>query len=119
MTNEIIEPKLLLLPGGKGTGGGNWLVNLAVGTVFLIKMKVPTPQHNQPKLPEPFDLQFCCVETKTPKLRGMRLTIGDHTGSKEVWVDPVVFSNTFILVEVLDEGVPWEDNSPEKLDLDP
>lgn len=110
LTEEIIQPKLLLLPGGKDSGGGNWLANLNVGAVFLAKPKMPTPQPNQPRHPEPFDLQFWCLEMKTPKLRGVRLSLTTSEGTKELWVDPVVFSNTFIHIETLDDGVPWEDN---------
>lgn len=118
LTEEIIQPKLLLLPGGKDSGGGNWLANLNVGAVFLAKPKMPTPQPNQPRPPEPFDLQFWVIVRKTPKLRGVQLELTTSDGAKELWVDPVVFSNTFIHIETLDDGVPWEDDSNERLDLD-
>ena len=99
---EEIEKKANILPfvpklitGGK-SGNSNWLADLKVGCVFLVK----------PKSSGGFALgQFHLMHKFTDAVHLM----DNLQGETHIWVDPVLFCSQFNLVRVLYE--PEDDSS--------
>lgn len=101
---EEVEKKANIVPfipklitGGKSGGGGNWLADMKLETVFLVK----------PRSSGGFALGQFHLLNKYPN--ACRLM--DNSGNAEVyiWVDPVSFCSQFDLVRVLYE--PEDDSS--------
>jgi hypothetical protein len=88
----IVPFKPRLITGGKGPSGQNWLSQLKVGSVFLVK----------PKASGGFALgQFHLLHKLDKACHLMdNLTSAQET---HLWVEPVAFSSQFELVTILFE----------------
>lgn len=82
---------LQLLPGGKGTGGPNWLMKLNCGDVFLVR----------PKFAKQFNLDVFRVEFKG--IRVVQLANIASTGLIHYWVESSDFSDAMELIEVIND----------------
>lgn len=95
LKGEVVElaPHLKVMDGGKG---GNWLVNLKVGTEFLCQMRKANPLS-----PEAFVYLQFKVQAKTEK---SILLVTDVNQETMQFVNPTRFCNMFDWVETLREG---------------
>jgi hypothetical protein len=91
-SNVLVPWKPRLITGGKGPTGNNWLAQLKVGSVFLVK----------PKASGGFALgQFHLLHRLDKACHLMdNLSTAQET---HIWVDPAAFSSQFELVTILFE----------------
>lgn len=90
-TEEISKVvPLQLITGGKG--GGDWLNNLEIGTIFLVKLKARNIGQNTMVLG-----QYEIVQ----KVPNKAVLLYNGLEKNLSWFDPRLFSNSFDLVDVL------------------
>jgi hypothetical protein len=91
----LVPWKPRLITGGKGPTGSNWLIQLTVGSVFLVK----------PKASGGFALGQFHLLHKLDKACHLMDNLTTHTET-HLWVDPAAFSSQFDLVTILYEPTP-------------
>lgn len=88
------EPLLRIVPGGRD-GDGNWLIKLNEGCVFLTRPlgdgKVKTFELLQFHLVQKWR-RACYLQRNFPRV------------NEDIFVDSLIFSNLFELVEIQDDG---------------
>lgn len=87
--------KLELLTGGK-SGGGNWLLEMEPGTIFLARHKARANDFESIK---DFSLGIFCVLSKTA--RHVHMVVGEGPRQESVRVDPVRFVNRMDFIETI------------------